>query len=312
MSFFQILLDSLANLVGFCITMFALLVRYRMKKPIIRWFLRFLVCLLLVYLSYFLTQLIDISRYTVTEAAFSVLTRVFVLLYSTSLFLLAVSYHALLANSSAGRMSLAYILVLGFLYLIRAPADALGLNNGMGADFWAPWKAVSDLYLVLMGTASGVVSLFYFPRLRKGPLRTFFISFFILIVMEIVVEVLILLTPISFWERMGLSPYFPGMSVMITVIYLVAFRFLLSAYRTSEEEPAVAYDDYGFSDREREVLALILSGMPNKAIADALFISLATVKTHVHRILEKTDCPTRASLIVFMKSGKTGGMANQS
>lgn len=46
-------------------------------------------------------------------------------------------------------------------------------------------------------------------------------------------------------------------------------------------------DERPLTSREREVLALIDEGLSNKAIAQRLHISVATVKHHVHHILEK-------------------------
>lgn len=47
------------------------------------------------------------------------------------------------------------------------------------------------------------------------------------------------------------------------------------------------------SDREREVLRLIVSGLSNQAIGDALSISVPTVKTHVQHILQKLHVSDR-------------------
>jgi DNA-binding NarL/FixJ family response regulator len=53
------------------------------------------------------------------------------------------------------------------------------------------------------------------------------------------------------------------------------------------------------SDRERDVLALIGAGRSNPEIAAALFISLATVKSHVRHILAKLDLRDRPQAIVL-------------
>ncbi len=53
------------------------------------------------------------------------------------------------------------------------------------------------------------------------------------------------------------------------------------------------------SDRERDVLALMGAGRSNPEIAAELFISLATVKSHVRHILSKLELRDRAQAIVL-------------
>jgi DNA-binding NarL/FixJ family response regulator len=50
------------------------------------------------------------------------------------------------------------------------------------------------------------------------------------------------------------------------------------------------------SPREQEVLALVAEGHSNRAIAEALFVSPNTVKTHVASLLRKHDASSRAQL----------------
>ncbi|MDX3506483.1 response regulator transcription factor [Streptomyces sp. ID03-2B] len=49
--------------------------------------------------------------------------------------------------------------------------------------------------------------------------------------------------------------------------------------------------------REREVLTLIGQGLPNRAIAEKLFISEATVKTHINNLFAKADIKDRADAV---------------
>lgn len=52
-------------------------------------------------------------------------------------------------------------------------------------------------------------------------------------------------------------------------------------------KPSVG-DDYGLTNREKQVLAAISKGLPNKDIADSMNISVRTVESHRMSIREKT------------------------
>lgn len=53
------------------------------------------------------------------------------------------------------------------------------------------------------------------------------------------------------------------------------------------------------TEREHEVLILIAQGLSNAEIAQSLFISPTTAKTHVSRIISKLDAKNRTQLVVI-------------
>lgn len=78
-------------------------------------------------------------------------------------------------------------------------------------------------------------------------------------------------------------------------------RLLSAAARAPEmaaPSPSAAADDE-LTPREAEVLRLIAAGQSNREIARSLFVSEATVKTHVNRIFAKTASRDRAQAIRY-------------
>jgi DNA-binding NarL/FixJ family response regulator len=76
-------------------------------------------------------------------------------------------------------------------------------------------------------------------------------------------------------------------------------RRLIAEYAIRAKEPLAADGLDLLTDREREVLALVGTGMTNDEIAAKLFMSPATAKTHVSRAMMKLHARDRAQLVVI-------------
>ena len=81
-----------------------------------------------------------------------------------------------------------------------------------------------------------------------------------------------------------------------------AGRMTLSSEATealvhSTTQPVVHGDE--LTDREREVLALLVEGLSNQEIADKLFLGIGTVKFHVRNIYSKLGVDNRVAAVTL-------------
>jgi len=56
-------------------------------------------------------------------------------------------------------------------------------------------------------------------------------------------------------------------------------------------------EGYDLSDREKEILALLVDGLSKKQIADNIFLSHHTVDSHIRNIYAKLEVHSRSSAI---------------
>jgi len=79
----------------------------------------------------------------------------------------------------------------------------------------------------------------------------------------------------------------------------VTRRLIEEFVRTPERTAALPAELASLTDREREVLVLIAHGLTNDEIAERLFLSMATVKTHVNHVFMKLRVRDRAQAVVL-------------
>lgn len=76
-------------------------------------------------------------------------------------------------------------------------------------------------------------------------------------------------------------------------------RRLIEEFAGRPEPPPAARRLEGITEREREVLMLVGRGLSNTEIADAMSITMPTVKTYVGRLLAKLGARDRVQLVII-------------
>lgn len=105
-------------------------------------------------------------------------------------------------------------------------------------------------------------------------------------------------------RELAIEFYIGIIAVMFTVVGIWAGLKLTSSKKivvTVPESPFVLNEEslrsLGISKREHEVLELMAQGLSNQEIADRLFVSLNTVKTHTSSLFVKLDVKRRTQAV---------------
>ena len=89
---------------------------------------------------------------------------------------------------------------------------------------------------------------------------------------------------------------------IIAIIFMglgvwVAWIFIQRKERHKQQLELKDVSSYGLSEREMEVLTLLGQGLSNQEIADRLFVSLNTIKTHLSNIYGKLGVTRRTQAL---------------
>jgi len=91
--------------------------------------------------------------------------------------------------------------------------------------------------------------------------------------------------------------------IYISLCPVIWLRFFYPYYRESIELQSGNPENwgrlaglYGLTDREMEIVRLLMKGKSNQDIGTQLFISRHTVRNHLHNIFDKMDVKSRGQL----------------
>lgn len=82
--------------------------------------------------------------------------------------------------------------------------------------------------------------------------------------------------------------------------HIIKCRKMKRAIFSEEEIKIILSKDFGLTPKEKDVLAHLLKRTPRKDISKALYVSEATIKTHIYHIYQKLDVKSRNDFIKKM------------
>ena len=198
--------------------------------------------------------------------------------------------------------------ILGFLilaFLILSLLIIIGKSDG-------DWVYAMDLtfsYHLFSGSVfmvfHGFTSMFYRKKAQgweQERLLTGICSTFIPLL------VLFPLDLIFFWDHAFKFTYLSFSAFAVYLYYFISRRYFLTYEAVSEASVSLQtefLEAHEVSNREQEIIGLLVKGLSNQEIAEKLFISPNTVKTHIKNIYAKLGVKNRVLLFSLLQQEST-------
>jgi DNA-binding CsgD family transcriptional regulator len=99
---------------------------------------------------------------------------------------------------------------------------------------------------------------------------------------------------------LGFAKILPAL--VFLYIYLKKYYREHPAWPEEDAELREVFSKYNISQREEEIIRLVSKGKSNQEISNALYISLQTVKHHIHSIYRKLSIKNRVQLANFIRN----------
>jgi DNA-binding CsgD family transcriptional regulator len=204
-----------------------------------------------------------------TRTALSKRRRTAVWVFSVVFFFLVISLPLFLNGGHTVEVGKGYLAATIFGVMCQLYATIVVIRNRMGLPAVYHFMPAFMSVLMVLGVVSVGNDVFHFGALLHGPDFPFSPVFFFLINV---------------------------LSIIVCIQYLL---------QTREDVPAARpVADFSLSDRESEIVPLIIEGLSNDDIASRLFISPHTVKNHVTSIFRKAGVTNRFELLKRISAGK--------
>lgn len=241
----------------------------------------------------------------VTEVAFSVLLVTLTLALMSTFFLMYTMprfTHSLVWDKPSQRRDLYFAILAGAAFVLMVLSFRVNLSEktlSQERNIWMYGSLTLFLLSIVYSVVLRIVSLRRLEGERRKIVRNVVLLDFLFFPC-VALDVLLYLR----FEIFAFSPLIYCTFFILFTRYLVKQYFAqVAAVSSGLDEAAIdgLLNHAGISSREREVILLISTGLGNKEIADRLFISLNTVKTHNRNIFEKLGVRSRLELLVKLR-----------
>ena len=241
--------------------------------------------------------LFDFLRRWDSRVQFLILNEVFLAAVITNIFLLRFVYESVRTQITSSMRVVFWAFSILFFFLVLSvpilsmPKEMDIANGYLACTFYA---AVCQFYATF-------IIIRYRAKLPHffGFLPVFSLAFAVLNVLAILNDTL------RFGALLGVPAFpFSPFSLFLADLFIV-YGCLRELLKRKEGTPALPGGlDLDLTDRESEIVPLIVEGLSNEAIASKLFISPHTVKNHVTSIFRKTGATNRFDLLKRISAGK--------
>ncbi|MFH1195159.1 MAG: helix-turn-helix transcriptional regulator [bacterium] len=135
--------------------------------------------------------------------------------------------------------------------------------------------------------------------------KSLIISFSVLFIMRYVFFLCFYVIPINiigYYDKFLQAILILSSILVFNVMPLIWLRYFYVKYHSSApevkpDENNLVFEKHGITEREKEIVKLVLEGKTNKEIEETLFLSKHTVKNHIYHIYQKLGINSRYQLI---------------
>jgi DNA-binding CsgD family transcriptional regulator len=183
----------------------------------------------------------------------------------------------------------------------------MGVLNEILALSLSP--ALEGAAFVLVSIYAALMVIVFFKRIEDKVVRPVVKSFLIILAASIVlaaaqVPLVNLLAIPERWREVPYVQLLYSLSAAALLIFFASRYLYKSEVSVAKSLPRDFVVRFGISQRECDIIALVMQGFSHKQIGGQLYISNRTVKNHIYNIYQKTGAENKVQLLNMIHSDR--------